>query len=70
MAAGDTTVGFTPELTACADVRACLAAGKDSAGLNATIDRFVAEATSPDVAIEFHNIRGALIAFMKANLEQ
>jgi acetyl esterase/lipase len=38
-------------------------AGKDSAGLNATIDRFVAEAASRDVAIEFHNIRGVPHAF-------
>ena len=34
-------------------------AGKDSAWLNATIDRFVAEAASHDIRIEFHNIRGA-----------
>jgi acetyl esterase/lipase len=38
-------------------------AGKDSAGLNGTIDRFVAEATARDVAIELHNIKGAPHAF-------
>jgi acetyl esterase/lipase len=38
-------------------------AGKDSAGLNATIDRFVAEALSRDVPIEVHNIKGAPHAF-------
>ncbi len=38
-------------------------AGKDSPGLNATVDRFVAEAASRDVAIEFHNIRGVPHAF-------
>jgi acetyl esterase/lipase len=38
-------------------------AGQDSAGLNATIDRFVAEALSRDVPIELHNIKGAPHAF-------
>jgi dienelactone hydrolase len=38
-------------------------AGKDSPGLNGTIDRFVTEAASRDVAIEFHNIRGVPHAF-------
>jgi acetyl esterase/lipase len=38
-------------------------AGKDSQGLNGTIDRFVTEAASRNVAIEFHNIRGAPHAF-------
>jgi acetyl esterase/lipase len=38
-------------------------AGKDAPGLNATIDRFVAEAASRDVPIEFHNIRGVPHAF-------
>jgi hypothetical protein len=38
-------------------------AGKDSPGLNGTIDRFVAEAASRDVAIEFHNIRDVPHAF-------
>jgi dienelactone hydrolase len=38
-------------------------AGKDSPGLNATIDRFAAEAVSRDVAIELHNIQGVPHAF-------
>ena len=38
-------------------------AGHDSAGLNATIDRVVAEATARDVAIELHNVKGAPHAF-------
>ncbi len=38
-------------------------AGQDSPGLNGTIDRFVAEATSHDVAIELHNLKGAPHAF-------
>ncbi|HEV2689560.1 MAG TPA: dienelactone hydrolase family protein [Bryobacteraceae bacterium] len=38
-------------------------AGADSAALNATIDRFVAEALSRDVPIELHNVKGAPHAF-------
>lgn len=38
-------------------------AGQDSAGLNATIDRFVAEALARDVAIEVYNVKGAPHAF-------
>jgi acetyl esterase/lipase len=38
-------------------------AGHDSPGLNATVDRFVTEATSRDVAIELHNVKGAPHAF-------
>jgi len=38
-------------------------AGQDSPQLNATVDRFVAEALSHDVKIELHNIKGAPHAF-------
>jgi len=38
-------------------------AGADSTGLNATIDRFVAEALSRDVPVELHNLKGAPHAF-------
>jgi acetyl esterase/lipase len=38
-------------------------AGNDSPALNATIDRFVAEALSHDVPIEVHNIKGVPHAF-------
>ena|SRR5580704_16836456 len=38
-------------------------AGADSPALNATIDRFVAEALSRDVPVELHNVKGAPHAF-------
>jgi hypothetical protein len=38
-------------------------AGQDSPQLNSTIDRFVTEATTRDVAIEVHNVKGAPHAF-------
>lgn len=38
-------------------------AGSDFAQLNATIDRFAAEALSRDVAVEVHNMKGAPHAF-------
>jgi acetyl esterase/lipase len=38
-------------------------AGHDSAGLNTTIDRFVAEALSRNVTIELHNVKSAPHAF-------